>query len=117
LLHYRRDTLRRVFAFLRVAEDFWSDEFEVIRHNSSWKRRNNAIGMAIHRVVGRRIFEHLHGPQRHWFKKIVYTPFSRPIARPALRAETRSKLREVFAPDVRKLEEFTGRRFVGWLGD
>jgi len=117
LLHDRRGTLRSVFASLGVDPGFWSDEFEIIRHDSSWKRRNTAVGMAIHRLVGRRIFERLHGPQRHWFKKLVYTPFSRPIPRPALRPETRARLRELFAPDVAKLEEFAGRRFATWLSD
>ena len=94
-----------------------SDQFEVIRHDSSWKRRNTAVGMAIHRFVGRRIFERLHGPQRHWFKKLVYTPFSRPITRPELQPETRRRLRQVFAPDVARLEEFAGRPFARWLVD
>jgi len=115
LLRERRATLATVFSFLGVDGDYDSAEFDVIRHPSGSKRRNSGLGMLIHRVFGGRIFNRLHGPHRHWFKKILYTPVSQKIDRPQLAPETRDRLREVFAGDVRKLEEFTGRRFSGWL--
>jgi len=111
----RRETLQEVFRFLNVSEDFWSRDFVIIRHSSSKKRRNTELGMAIQRVVGDRIFRKLHGPQRHWFKKVAYTLFSRQIETPKLDHEVRSMLRNVFKHDVRKLEEFAGRSFEGWL--
>ena len=111
----RRETLQEVFRFLNVSEHFWSTDFDIIRHSSSKKRRNTEFGMAIQRVAGDCIFKKLHGPQRHWFKKVVYTPFSRQIETPKLDPEVRSMLRNVFKDDVIKLEEFAGRRFEGWL--
>jgi hypothetical protein len=115
LLRERRSTLATIFDFLGVDPEYQGAEFDVIRHPSEPKRRNNSVGMTIHRAFGRRIFETLHGPSRHWFKKILYTGVSRKIERPKLRPETEDRLRSWFQNDVRQLEAFAGRRFSGWL--
>ena len=111
----RMATLRRLFRFLGVDESFESAEFSVSRHVSAMKRRNNRLGMLIQRTVGDRVAGRLHGRARHLFKRALYTPVSRPIPRPQPSAALRRRLRDYFAPDVRRLEEFTGRRFPGWL--
>lgn len=114
LLRERRATLKTIFSFLGVDPNFDSAEFDVVRHQSDAKRRNGPAGQIIHKALGERIFNRLHGPQRHWFKKL-YTPVSQKIERPTLAPATRDRLREVFADDVRQLEVFAGRRFTGWL--
>jgi hypothetical protein len=115
LLHSREQTLRKIFRFLGVREDFYSPEFEIIRHSSKSKRRNNRFGMMIQHTIGDVIFDRLNGAQRHYFKKLVYTPFSTVIQRPELSASLRKKLQDIFIKDVQNLEEFVGRKFNGWL--
>jgi hypothetical protein len=112
----RRPTLRRLFRFLGVDESFESPEFEVRRHLSSVKRRNTGVGVRLQRSIGDAVTRRLHGRARHLFKRIAYTPISRPIPRPEPGPELRRRLREYFAADVRRLEEFTGRRYPDWFG-
>ncbi len=111
----RRATIRKIFEFLEVAPDFWSAEFDVIRHPSNQKRRLTQTGQTFHYLVGQHILKHLYGHQDHIFRKIFYTPVSRAIPRPQLSADLRAQLRDIFKPDVSKLEDFTGRKFPGWL--
>jgi len=115
LLLKRIETLRSVFQFLDVRSDVSSTEFNIIRHPSIQKRRNTALGMAIQRLFGDKIFSKLHGYQRHWFKKILYTPVSREIVRPTLSPDLRRRLCQVFSGDVKRLGEFSGRSFSHWL--
>ena len=115
LLLKRIETLRSVFQFLDVRSDVSSAEFDIIRHPSTQKRRNTAIGMAIQRLFGDKIFLKLHGYQRHLFKKILYTPVSREIVRPTLSPDLRRRLCQVFYSDVKRLEESSGRSFSHWL--
>lgn len=114
LRHSRRETLATVFRFLGVRDDYWDPSYEVEHHQSAVKRRNKRVGMAIQRAVGDRIFRRLHGRQRHLFKFAAYAPFSEPIARPEVPPHTRRRLLEVFEPDIRALEDFTGRSFAHW---
>lgn len=111
----RAATIRRIFEFLNVQPDFWSAEFDVIRHPSSQKRRLTKTGIAFHNAVGQHVLKHLYGHQDHIFRKIFYTPISVAIPRPKLSESLRTQLREIFRPDVEKLEAFTGRKFAGWL--
>jgi hypothetical protein len=111
----RRGQMRKIFRLLGVDESFDSSEFDVIRHPSATKRRNTPLGMAVERLFGNPAFWNIDGWQRYWFKKFFYTPVSRRIERPQPSPELRRRLNRYFEPDVRRLEEFAGRKFEGWL--
>ena len=111
----RRGEMRKIFRLLGVDESFDSSEFDVIRHPSRNKRRNTPLGMAVERLHGNPAFWNIDGWQRYWFKKLFYTPLSRRIERPQPSPELRRRLNRYFEPDVRRLEEFAGRKFAGWL--
>jgi len=117
LLIRRRETLSQVFRFLGVDETFWTHAFETVRHRSAAKRRNNAVGMAIDRLLGRRILNRLHGRQRYLFRRLVYTPFSSPVPRPVLDSDLRERLQGIFCPDLERLTRITGQPFVNLLGE
>jgi hypothetical protein len=115
LLRRRRETLRELFRFLGVREDFWHPRYDTIYHSSSAKRRRNRLGMLVHRLVGARVSRALPMRQRYLFQKLVYTPLSTKIERPTLDPAFRARLRKIFEDDVSKLEAFAGKRFEGWL--
>jgi hypothetical protein len=115
LLLNRRETLHSIFRFLNVNETYWSDKFHLIRHSWRDKRRKTKSGMMIHRVFGRRISERLPHPHNHYFRKIIYTPVSKKMVRPNLDPAVRRRLKEVLELDVKKLEDFAGRKFEKWL--
>jgi hypothetical protein len=116
LLIRRRETLAQAFRFLGVEETFWTDAFETVRHRSADKRRNNAVGMAIDRLVGRRILNRLQGRQRYLFRRLVYTPFSSPVPRPVLDRDLSERLHDIFRPDLERLTRITGQPFENLLG-
>lgn len=111
----RRETLRRIFHFLNVNADFWSNKFNIIRHPSIQKRRNNRMGMAMQRAFGDRIVAKLHGTPRYFFKKILYFSVSTKIKRPTISLSVKRQLQDIFKKDIKKLEEFAECRFEGWL--
>lgn len=120
----RRETLRGLFRFLGVDVEFWSADFDVIRHPTAGKRRKTDFGAALHRRFGRHALAalgHLPVPmtaQRwiaHRSDQALYWLFSRPMQRPVLDPALRARLNDVFRPQVEQLEAFTGRRFPGWL--
>jgi hypothetical protein len=115
LLERRYETLEKLFRFIGVDPAFHTDRFHVLHHSSSRKRRNTPAGMMLQRTIGDRIFRHLRDSQKHWFKMIVYGPVSQRIERPTLDPGVRARLRELFRPDVRRLEEITARRYSRWL--
>jgi hypothetical protein len=86
-------------------------------HASAAKRRNNKVGMAVDRLVGRPILARLHGRQRHLFRKLVYTPFSSPVVRPELEPGLRDRLAGIFQPDLERLATLTGQPFTRLLQD
>ena len=120
----RNETLRTIFHFLGVDQNFSSPAFDVIRHPSARKRRKNAMGVAIHKNFGRYFLGALDklplpmSMQRsvsHHSDQLLYWFFSRPMTRPHLDAGLRSRLNGVFRPEVKKLEAFAGRKFPDWL--
>lgn len=115
LLLKRKETLRSIFRFLGVDENFWCKEFSKARHLSISKRRKTKLGFFIQRAFGDRILQRLPHPYNHYMQKILYTPVSRKMVIPSLNPATREKLEEVFRPDARKLEHFTGRKFERWF--
>lgn len=120
----RRETLRTIFQFLGVDQNFSSPAFDVIRHPSARKRRKNATGVAVHKNFGRYFLGTLDklplpmSMQRsvsHHSDQLLYWFFSKPMTRPQLDPGLRNRLNELFRPEVKKLEKFTGRKFQDWL--
>jgi len=124
--YQRGATMRRVFRFLEVDENFVSDSFHVERNPTSGKRRKNAAGRFMHRHLGERFLTtlgqlplpmKLQLAIRYRSTQALYWLLSKPMERPRLDPNLRKSLVELFRPEVRQLEEFAGRRFPGWLND
>jgi len=101
LLNDRRETLRRVFRFLEVDEDFQHRRHESLALETRGRRRRTPLGA----LAARRL------PLRAWRKVRDYPPFSRPFDRPELTDRVRAQLAERLAGDVARFRELTGRRF------
>jgi hypothetical protein len=114
LLERRRDTLRRVFRFLAVDEEFWTPRFEREHNVGQQKMELNAFGWWL---AERKLYLPLMRlaralPQRA--ARGALRPIGREIARPAPDASMLARLREVLRPDVKWLRSYTGRQFEGW---
>ncbi|HSI79813.1 MAG TPA: sulfotransferase [Solirubrobacterales bacterium] len=104
LLSERAETLRRVFAFLGLREDFWHPSYDRKRHETQKRRRKTAIGLFAERRL----------PKRWWRRVRFSRPFSIPFEHTELDDATRDELAERLRDDVTRLRELTGKPFGNW---
>jgi hypothetical protein len=114
----RRGTLRRIFRFLGVDEDFDSPQFEREWETSGGKGGKFSLMDRLARLPGMRIFDKSYDrlPESvYWaIEKVAYSPGGEKVERPELPEDLHRELTERFRGEVRRLEEFRGRRFETW---
>lgn len=115
LRHRRRATLRRLFAFLGVDQEFWSRSFELELNTRAAKH-----------VLGRRravLFDHVIDPagrrlaRGKWPR--IGTNLRRALAddgveEPLVSSEMRERLAMQLAPEAERLRDLTGEPFASW---
>ena len=100
----RATTLRQVFSFLGVQEDFTSPRFERSAHQTAGKRRPTRLGHLAYRIPG-----------VHPLRDVLPWPFTMPLEKPELDRETRAWLVARLGPDVEALRSESGLPLEGWL--
>jgi Sulfotransferase domain len=114
LLAQRRETLRRVFRFLEVDEDFWTPEFDRLHNTRELKLRPTDFGVWLHdrggyvpavRTVAR-LPERVGAP----FRRVLGTEIPKARLDDALRAELEALLGE----DAARLRAHTGKALDHW---
>ena len=119
LAREREATLRRVFGFCGVDDDFSSEQFEREWETGSGKQdggfrlMDRAVRLPGLRAFDRN-FDRLPESLRWMVERLVHDPGKGPAPKPELDPALRDRLRELLADDVAELERITGRRF-GWL--
>lgn len=115
LLARRLETLKGVFHFIGVDENFHSPAFDQIRHHSGRKTQVTRLGallLALSRpfrpMLG--MFGGLRASLARKKKALAYQP----IARPRLSEETRRLIAGRLADEVAQLRAFTGKAFDEW---
>ena len=109
----RGAVLRRVFDYLGVDPDFVSRDFDEVHFPAIDRRPRRSIARAtlvLDRALGKeRSFKaRTRVPAR--IRAMLTAPVERPDVGPALR----SRLEELYAPDIARLREYTGQRFETW---
>jgi hypothetical protein len=99
----RAETLRRIFRFLEIDEDFvsprWDDE-----HNAA---SSHLVPTALGRALG--------SAGRRWHERpVVGRLVAREVAAPTLTPQQRERLIAVLKPEADRLREMTGLSFAGW---
>lgn len=111
----RTTTLRKVFDFLGVNPNFYSPIYRLEQHKSSRKRQKTALGQKIaDTVMGQTLARIPETWGGEWLNQLLYLPFSRPIAKPAVSVELTQWLRVHLQADIDQLRQFTGNRFESW---
>jgi hypothetical protein len=115
----RPGTMRRVFRFAGVDEDFTHEQFDREWEKSSAKQGDKYQVMErLIKLPGLRSFDRnfdrLPESLRWMVEKVVHDPDKPSAPKPELPDELREKLRALFRDDVAGLQEFAGRRFAGW---
>jgi Sulfotransferase domain len=115
LLTARRQTLREVFRFLEIDEDFDSPDFDQRQNDRSGKYAVTRTGQVVwDRALGpavRRLPEPVRTPATRW----TLHALSRKVrSSPTIDAELRYKLVKHLQPEVDRLREVSGKQFATW---
>jgi hypothetical protein len=113
LLERRRQTMRRIFAFLEVDDDFWSPDMERLRNTS--RRKGRAYRLA-ERLRRRRLVGPLYRlrPEAKWRIEWLLGRSEPAVGRPAVEPALRRWLGSELENDIVELEELTGWDLSAW---
>lgn len=115
LLNNRRSTLRRIFAFLSVSPDYWSEQFELVRNHGDEQRLvSSGLYGRLRRSDLRAAVGVLPAPARARLVKSTRRVIAPAVGDVALDASLRRRLEERYRPEAALLREITGQRFDGW---
>jgi Sulfotransferase family len=103
LLGQREETLRQVFGFLGVDEDFWHNAYGRTRHESQKRRRKTWLGVRMWRRLPHRLRNFRH----RW-------PLSTAFEHTQLDDGTRAELADRLRDDANRFRELTGKPFEHW---
>lgn len=113
-LRNRRETLRRLFGFLSVQEDFWSPTFEQRLNTQKDHRRITERGRRLRRsaawTAARRLPTGLRAPMARQLRRLL----SRKVEREALDPELRARLNELLKDEADRFRALAGRPFSHW---
>lgn len=111
----REQTLRRVFEFLEVDQDFWSPGFrpelatreDHVRYDGlAWRLRGSVLG---------RVFRTLPPRVRLPASRAVRRRFANPPSRPTLDPALRLELADFLRPEVEYVQALVGKPLQHWL--
>jgi hypothetical protein len=115
----RAETMRRVFGFCGVDDDFTSEQFERQWETGSGKQEggfrvmDRAVRLPGQRALDRN-FDRLPESLRWMVERLVHDPERGRAPKPQLDPALRGRLEDLVRDDVAELERMTGREF-GWL--
>ena len=104
LMNDRRATLRRVFAFVGVRDDYWREKFNDPKLETSTRWRRTRLGA----VAAERL------PVKWWRRLRNRRPFAFPFEQPEIDAELHEELASRLRDDIEQFRELTGRKFESW---
>ena len=115
LLRERRSALKRIFGFLQVHPDFWSEAFEQERNRGSEHRRvsSGAYGR-LRASAARRVIDALPAEARAKLVGTVRRAIAPPVGEVALEPSLRRRLEDRYRPEALRLRAITGQAFAGW---
>lgn len=115
LMVERRETLASIFEFLGVDAGFWHPGMEKASNEAGSAARKSELYL---RLADTRFLRRLLDlAPREWrdpLVSLVRKPLSRPISKPALDLELRTRLEDFYRPDVSALRAFTGLPLEDW---
>jgi sulfotransferase family protein len=113
LLHSQHATLREIFRFLSVDDSFVSPRFYEKLNTSDGHRTYSRFVVLSRWARGTPLLRLPRG-LRVFMRRSVERLVSRPLEAPALDDELRLRLQELYADDVSRLRQLTGKTFPTW---
>lgn len=113
LLADRQATLREIFGFLEVDEAFCSRQFDK-EMNTGEELRTFSKFVIFVRYARTTPLQRLPRGLRVFLRRSVGRIVSRPLERSPLSDDLRTRLQQLYADDVRRFRELTGKSFSTW---
>jgi hypothetical protein len=114
LLSAREATLREIFAFLSVDETFVSSRFSEEMNTGRERRTYSQLIIWQRRAQASKLIQRLPSGIRHAARLALERLVSRPLEPPMLDDDTQARLQDLYASDVARLRELTGKTLPGW---
>ena len=108
----RQATLCEIFAFLGVDDSFISPLFDD-EFNTGEERRTYSRFVILHRRTQARL-QGLPRGLRRFLRRAIEDVVSRPLEPPVLDDDLRARLQTLYASDVQRLRELTGKSLPSW---
>jgi hypothetical protein len=113
LLANRHSTLKEIFDFLSVDNSFVSKGFDEKLNTSEEHRTYSKFTVMTMRARASLLLKLPRG-LRVFMRRSVERVVSRPLERPTLDDDLRIRLQELYAEDVTRLRQITGKQFSTW---
>ncbi len=110
----RAETLRRIFRFLGVDENFTSPAFLQLRRESRQRRQKTRAGAFVEQALTQLVGKDEAVRRLGTAPRLLKIPFTRPYERPALDARRHAELVEYLKPDADRLRVHTGLALERW---
>jgi hypothetical protein len=114
LLSARKATLREIFAFLSVDETFVSSRFSEEMNTGRERRTYSQLIIWQRRAQASKLIQRLPSRVRHSARLALERLVSRPLEAPMLDNDTQARLQDLYANDVARLRELTGKTLPDW---
>lgn len=115
LRNQRRETMSRIFNFIGVERDFWSDEMMLELNKGSDKRRTGDTYVRVSRLKPvKAVLSVIPRSTRNRFFGRVREAVGRPWSPPSLDERSRREFEDLLRPEVEALRDFSGQAFEGW---
>jgi hypothetical protein len=110
----RAETLRRIFRFLAVDDQFQSTAWDDVHNTAARPTRRTRLGQTVYAVVSGTVGRERAAALVARSPAALRDPFRRQVNRPIVSADVRTRLATELADDVERLREHTGLAFAGW---
>jgi len=111
LYSFRQETLKRVFRFLKVAEEYDNQHFNMLRNLSEKKRQLNTVGSALKAIS---FNEKILRRMPSWLRSVYLSVTTVHVPKPQISDDVQDWLVKRLRPDAHKLCKVLGCDFPQW---
>ncbi|MFC1809084.1 sulfotransferase domain-containing protein [Candidatus Omnitrophota bacterium] len=115
LKYRRKESLSRIFSFLGVKEDFYSEKFDFELNREEDNLRQKKPRKIVRMIQNSIAWNIIPNRIQEGFKKRFYPQGKSDICKPVLTTQDKTALREYYSDDIMKLQNLTKDDFSGWL--
>lgn len=109
----RLSALKEIFAFLQVDDSYVSPRFTE-EFNTGKEQRTYSRVAILHRRAKTSPLQRLPAGMRRFLRRSVEGVVSKPLEPPEVSDDMRTRLRELYGPDVERLRSLSGKKFPDW---